>query len=162
MPASRRWWTLLAVCLGEFMLMLDITIITVALPQIARQLHTSFGDVQWIVDAYALTLAAFLLNAGALADLLGRRRIFAIGLVLFTGASLLCGAALSPLFLIAARALQGTGGAILFATALALIAEEFTGSERATALGIYGATLGGAIALGPLAGGLITDLDNMD
>jgi len=153
---QRKWWTLIAVCLGEFMLMLDITIITVALPQIARELHTNFADVQWIVDAYALTLAAFLLSAGALADLLGRRRVFAFGLTVFVAGSLLCGAAGSPVFLIAARAVQGVGGAVLFATALALLAEEFTGRDRSTALGVYGATLGGAIALGPLLGGAIT------
>lgn len=155
---ERKWWALIAVCLGEFMLMLDITIITVALPSISRELRTSFDDVQWIVDAYALTLAALLLNAGALADLLGRRRVFAVGLVVFTGASLLCGAAVSPLFLVVARALQGVGGAIIFATALAILAQEFTGKDRGTALGIFGATLGSAIALGPLAGGLLTDV----
>jgi len=112
---ARKWWTLIVVCLAIFMLLLDITIVNVALPDIARSLHASFTDLQWVVDAYALALATCVLNAGSLADLLGRKRVFTLGLALFTAASLLCGLATSPLFLILARALQGVGGAIMFA-----------------------------------------------
>src|ERR671936_1924428 len=97
---DRKWWTLSAVCAGVFMLLLDITIVNVALPDIERGFHASLSDLQWVIDAYALTLAAFLLTAGSLADLLGRRRVFAAGIVLFTLGSLACGAATGPLFLI--------------------------------------------------------------
>jgi EmrB/QacA subfamily drug resistance transporter len=153
----RKWWTLLAVCLGTFMLLLDITIVNVALPSIQRDLGSSFSDLQWVIDAYALMLAALLLTGGSMADLFGRRRVFAIGLVLFTGASVLCGLAGSPLFLNLARALQGIGGALMFATSLALLAQEFQGRDRGTAFGAWGATTGAAVAVGPLIGGVLTD-----
>jgi EmrB/QacA subfamily drug resistance transporter len=153
---ERKWWTLIAVCIAIFMLLLDITIVNVALPDIARDLHAGFTDLQWVIDAYALTLATCVLNAGSLADLLGRKRVFVAGVALFTGASALCGAATSPLFLILARALQGVGGAIMFATSLALLSQEFRGRERGTAFGIWGATTGAAVAIGPLAGGALT------
>ena len=153
---ERKWWTLIVVCLAIFMLLLDITIVNVALPPIARDLDASFTDLQWVINAYALTLATFVLNAGSLADLLGRKRVFVAGVILFTAASVLCGAATSPLFLIVSRAAQGIGGAILFATSLALLSEEFHGRERGTAFGIWGATTGAAVAVGPLVGGLLT------
>jgi EmrB/QacA subfamily drug resistance transporter len=153
---ERRWWTLLAVCVGTFMLLLDVTIVNVALPDIQRSLNSSFSDLQWTINAYALTLAALLLTAGSLADLYGRRRLFAIGLVLFTSASLLCGVAPSALFLIIARGVQGIGGAIMFATALALIAQAFHGSDRGTAFSIWGAVTGIAVAVGPVVGGALT------
>ncbi|MGI8421885.1 MAG: MFS transporter, partial [Gaiellaceae bacterium] len=153
---ERKWWTLIAVCTAIFMLLLDVTVVNVALPDIQRELHASFTDLQWVVDAYALTLATFVLNAGSLADLLGRRRVFASGVVLFTVASLLCGVATGPLFLILARGLQGIGGAIMFATSLALLSQEFHGRERGTAFGIWGATTGAAVAVGPLVGGALT------
>ena len=156
---ARKWWTLMAVCVATFMLLLDITVVNVALPDIARSLHASFTDLQWVVDAYALTLATFVLNAGSLADLLGRKRVFAAGLVLFSGASLLCGLATGPLFLILARGLQGVGGAIMFATSLALLSQEFHGRERGTAFGLWGATTGAAVAVGPLVGGVLTEVD---
>lgn len=153
---DRKWWTLIAVCFGTFMLLLDITVVNVALPDIQQSLHSNFADLQWVVDAYALTLAAFLLTAGVLGDMYGRRGMFALGLVLFSLASLLCGLAVNPLMLNLSRALQGVGGAIMFATSLALIAQAFAGRERGTAIGIYGAVVGGAVAVGPLVGGAIT------
>jgi EmrB/QacA subfamily drug resistance transporter len=154
---ERKWWTLLAVCVATFMLLLDITIVNVALPSIQSDLDASLSSLQWVVDAYALTLASFLLVFGSLGDRLGRRRIFAIGFALFTIASLLCGLAGDATVLNLFRALQGVGAAAMFATALALIAQEFEGRERANAIGIWGATVGGAVAVGPLVGGLVTD-----
>src|ERR1700722_2957209 len=157
MPAlERKWWTLIAVCTATFMLLLDITVVNVALPDIQRALHASFSDLQWVIDAYSLTLAAFLLTAGVFGDMFGRRGVFAIGLGVFTGSSLLCGLSTSSLMLNLARGAQGIGGAIMFATSLALIAAAFQGKERGTAFGIYGAVIGGAVAVGPLIGGAIT------
>jgi EmrB/QacA subfamily drug resistance transporter len=153
---GNKWWTLVAVCVGTFMLLLDITIVTVALPDIQRALHSTFSDLQWIVDAYALTLAAFLLTAGSLADMYGRRRLYLIGLVLFTGASVLCGFAVSTLMLQISRAVQGVGGAIMFAVSLALLAQSFRGRDRGVAFGVWGAVTGLAVAIGPLLGGILT------
>jgi EmrB/QacA subfamily drug resistance transporter len=156
-PGQRgnKWWTLVAVCLGTFMLLLDITIVNVALPDIQKALHSSFSDLQWVVDAYALTLAAFLLTAGSLADMYGRRRLYLIGLVVFTCASALCGFAVSTLMLQLSRALQGVGGAIMFAVSLALLADAFRGKDRGTAFGVWGAVTGLAVAIGPLLGGIL-------
>jgi EmrB/QacA subfamily drug resistance transporter len=155
---ERRWWTLLAVSVATFMLLLDITVVNVALPSIREDLGASFTDLQWVVDAYALTLAALVLTAGSLADRLGRRRVFAWGLGIFSVASLLCALAPDPTFLNLARALQGVGGAIMFAVSLALVAQEFpAGRERGTAMGIYGASIGVAVAIGPLVGGALVD-----
>jgi EmrB/QacA subfamily drug resistance transporter len=157
MPAlDRKWWTLIAVCTATFMLLLDITVVNVALPDIQRSLHSTFSDLQWVVDAYSLTLAAFLLTAGVVGDMFGRREVFAVGLGVFSISSLVCGVATTSLMLNLARAAQGVGGAIMFATSLALIAGAFSGRERGTAFGIYGAVLGGAVAVGPLIGGAIT------
>ncbi len=155
---SRKWWTLGVVSLATFMLLLDITVVNTALPAIQRDLGGSFADLQWVVDAYALSLAALVLTAGSLADRLGRRRTFAFGLVVFSIASLLCALAPDPTALNLARGLQGVGGAIMFAVSLALLAQEFpSGKERGMAMGIYGATIGMAVAIGPLVGGLLTD-----
>jgi EmrB/QacA subfamily drug resistance transporter len=155
---DRKWWTLGAVCVATFMLLLDITVVNTALPAIQRDLGGSFTDLQWVIDAYALSLAALVLTAGSLADRLGRRRVFAIGLAIFSAASLLCALAPDPTFLNLARGLQGVGGAIMFAVSLALVAQEFpSGPERGMAMGIYGATIGIAVAIGPLVGGLLTD-----
>ena len=157
MPAvDRKWWTLVAVCTATFMLLLDITVVNVALPSIQRSLHSSFTDLQWVVDAYSLSLAVFLLTAGVVGDIRGRREVFAIGLAIFTVSSLVCGLSTTPLMLNIARAVQGVGGAVMFATSVALIASAFQGRERGTAFGIYGAVLGGAVAVGPLVGGALT------
>ncbi len=154
---ERKWWSLLAVCLATFMLLLDITVVNVALPDIQKDLGTDLTGLQWVVDAYTLTLAAFTLAMGSLADRFGRRRLFVIGVGVFTLASLLCGLATSATFLHLARALQGVGGAAMFATSLALIAQEFEGPERGAAIAAWGATIGGAVAVGPLVGGALTD-----
>jgi EmrB/QacA subfamily drug resistance transporter len=153
---ERKWWTLIAVCTATFMLLLDITVVNVALPAIQRSLHSSFSDLQWVVDAYSLTLAVTLLTAGVIGDIRGRRNVFAIGLGIFTVSSLVCGLSGTPLMLTIARAVQGTGGAVMFATSVALIASAFQGRDRGTAFGIYGAVLGGAVAVGPLVGGALT------
>jgi len=153
---DRKWWTLVAVSVGTFMLLLDITIVNVALPDIQHSLRASFSDLQWVVDAYALSLASLLLTTGSLADLFGRRLLFAIGLVIFSAGSLLCGLSNSAAFLITSRAGQGIGGAIMFSTALALLAQAFQGRERGTAFGVWGAVTGLAVAVGPVLGGIIT------
>ncbi len=155
---QRKWWTLLAVCTATFMLLLDITIVNVALPAIQEDLGASFDELQWVIDAYALMLAALLLTAGSLADLLGRRRVFVGGLAIFTVSSLLCGLAHDATLLDLARGVQGIGGAVMFATSLALIAQEFQGRERGVAFGAWGATTGAAVAVGPLVGGALTEV----
>jgi EmrB/QacA subfamily drug resistance transporter len=152
----QAWWTLVAVSLGTFMLLLDITIVVVALPDIQKALGAGFSDVQWTVDAYSLSLASLLLVSGSIADLFGRRRVFAAGLAIFTAASLLCGLAQSPDMLIAFRALQGIGGATVFATSLALLAQTFQGKARGVAFGVWGAVVSLSTAAGPLLGGLLT------
>lgn len=153
---SHRWWTLVVVCAATFMLLLDVTIVVVALPDIQRALGASFGQLQWVTDAYALALASLLLTAGSVADRVGRRRVFMIGLIVFTLGSLLCGIAVNPMMLVASRALQGVGGAMLFATSLALLAANYHGRDRGVAFGVWGAVTGVSTALGPILGGLIT------
>jgi EmrB/QacA subfamily drug resistance transporter len=153
---ARKWWTLAAVVAGVFMLVVDITIVNVALPDIGRDFHSSLSDLQWVIDAYALALAAGLLTAGSLSDLWGRRRMYAAGAAIFTVGSLLCGLATGPLFLVIARIGQGIGGTIVFATSLALLGNEFRGRDRGMAFGIYGGVLGIAVALGPVLGGVLT------
>src|SRR4051812_39038370 len=146
--AGRGRWTLVAVCATTFMLLVDLTIVNVALPSMQRELDASLTGLQWVVDAYAVSLAALILTAGALADRYGRRLVFAAGIVLFTVASLLCGIAWNVATLDVARALQGIGGAALFATAPALIGAEDEGPARLNAIAVWGATAGF-----PLAGG---------
>jgi EmrB/QacA subfamily drug resistance transporter len=152
---EKKWWTLIAVCVGMFMLLIDVTIVIVAQPTIEHALHATLSDVQWVVDAYALTLASLLLTAGVLADRYGRKLLFQIGLVIFTLGSLLCGIAQDPLMLVLSRAAQGVGGAIMFAVSLALLGHSFRGKDRGTAFGVWGAIAGIAVALGPVLGGVI-------
>jgi EmrB/QacA subfamily drug resistance transporter len=154
--ARRSRWTLIAVCVGTFMLLVDVTIVQVALPTIQRHLGASFTDLQWVIDAYALSLAALILTWGSVSDRFGRKRVFIAGLAVFTGSSLLCGLAQSINMLIWSRALQGVGGAAMFATGLALIAQDFQGPARGKAIAAWGATVGGAVAIGPLVGGVLT------
>ncbi len=151
-----KWMTLVTVAIGVFMLLLDVTIVNVALPDMQRQLHASLSDLQWVIDAYALSLAALLLTAGSVADRVGRRLVFAGGIGIFTAGSLLCGVAQSAVFLSVARAAQGVGGAAMFATSLALLAETFRGKDRGVAFGVVGAITGVAVAVGPVLGGAIT------
>ena len=153
---SRRG-TLAVVCLATAMLMLDIAVVNTALPHIASSLDAGISGIQWVVDAYTVALAAVVLTSGSIADRLGRRRVFASGLGLFTAASLVCGTAGSIEMLDAARAVQGIGGAILFATSLSLLADAFPEwTERSKALAVYGATIGASFAVGPAVGGAIT------
>ncbi|MGC0403474.1 MFS family permease [Streptomyces sp. SAI-126] len=123
--ALNRWWTLCVVSVGSFMLLLDVTIVNIALPDIEEALDATLTDLQWVVAAYAVALSAVLLTAGSLADRFGRRAVFSWGMAVFTLASLLCGIAQNPLMLIAARVLQGVGGAALLATSLALLAAAY-------------------------------------
>ena len=150
-------WTLAVVCAATAMLMLDIAVVNTALPRIGEDLQTGLTGLQWVVDAYTLALATVVLSAGALADRLGRRRLFAWGLALFTVASLACAASTDIAFLHVSRAVQGVGGAVMFAVSLALLANAFPGEkERAKALAAYGATIGASFAVGPAVGGALT------
>jgi EmrB/QacA subfamily drug resistance transporter len=152
----RKWLPLSAICLGAFILLVDVTIVNVALPRMASDLHAPFSSLQWVVDIYALALAALLMAAGSLGDLFGHRRLYAAGLTVFAVASL--GAALSPnaAALITARAVQGAGGAAMFATSAALVALTYHGRDRGIAFGVWGAVNGAAAAAGPILGGLLT------
>jgi EmrB/QacA subfamily drug resistance transporter len=152
--AGKRW-TLTAICLATFMLLLDITIVQVALPSIQHDLHASLTGLQWVVDAYALPLCALVISFGTIADKWGRRRMFIYGLVVFTAASVACAVAPTLEALAVSRAIQGVGGAAMFATALALIGQEFEGAARGTAIAAWGSTVGAAVAAGPLVGGLL-------
>ncbi|MGB6574987.1 MAG: MFS transporter, partial [Trebonia sp.] len=151
----KKWWPLVAVCAGTFMLLVDVTIVTVALPDMARELHTTFQDLQWVIDLYALVLAALVLTVGSVADRLGRRRVYLIGLVVFALSSLACGLAPNVGVLIAARGVQGLGAAAMFATTMALISSSYSGRERGVAFGAWGAVNGAAAAAGPIVGGLL-------
>jgi EmrB/QacA subfamily drug resistance transporter len=156
-PDPKRWWALTLLCAAFFMVILDVSIVNVALPSIQRDLHFSQANLQWILSAYALTFGGFLLLGGRAADLLGRRRVFMFGVALFTLASLACGLSNSEGTLIAARAVQGLGAAILSPSALSIISTTFDeGAERNKALGVWGAMGGSGAAVGVLAGGVLT------
>ena len=153
----RKWGPLFAVCLGSFMLLVDVTIVIVAMPDMAGDLDASFADLQWVLDAYSLALAAVLLAAGSLADRFGRRAVFVAGTTVFTAASVLCAFAPDTTTLIAARAIQGLGASAMFATTLALLGHAYRGRDRSLAIGVWGATSAAAAAVGPIAGGLLTE-----
>ncbi|WP_406236843.1 MFS transporter [Nocardia sp. NBC_01009] len=154
----RKWLPLLTVCLGTFMLLIDVTIVNVALPDMQIDLHASFGSLQWVVDGYALAVAALMLGAGSIADLTGHRRAYLAGLVLFAVASLVCGFAPNPMVLIVARAMQGVGAATMSCTTFALLNNSYTGRDRAGAYGMWGAVAGASSAIGPIVGGILTDI----
>src|SRR5579863_2992578 len=157
MTARSRWIALYVLCLGTLMIVLDVTIVGVALPSIKDDLGFSSNSIAWVVNAYLLTFGGCLLLGGRLGDLYGQRRMFLAGLVVFTVASLACGLAQSQTMLIAARAVQGLGGAVVSAVSLSLIMNLFTEpGERARAMGVYGFVCAGGGSIGVLLGGLLT------
>src|SRR5213593_3490880 len=155
-PENRKWWTLVAVAVGLFMIMLDNTVVNVALPSIQQDLGIGISELEWVVNAYALTFGVLLLSGGKLADLLGRRAIFIAGLVIFTGASLWCGLAGGAASLIAARTVQGIGAALMNPATLSIITATFPPRQRGTAIGIWAGVSALALAIGPMVGGVIT------
>ena len=155
--AANPWWVLIGSCTGLFILMLDSTVVTLALPSIQRDLGTSTDGAQWVQNAYLLTLTATVVTAGRLGDLRGRRRVFVIGMVLFAAGSVLAGAAGSTAVLIAGRVLQGVGGAGMLALSLALTSRAFPRERQAQALGIWAAVSAVALAIGPLLGGVLIE-----
>jgi EmrB/QacA subfamily drug resistance transporter len=159
-PENRKWWTLAAVSFGLFMIMLDNTVVNVALPSMQRSLHIGQRELEWVVVSYALTFATFMLTGGKLADMFGRRLLFMVGLAIFTAASLACGLSNGAGMLIASRSIQGLGAAIMNPATLGIIAATFPPRQRGTAIGIWAGTSAMALAIGPLVGGIITEKVN--
>src|ERR671935_2338796 len=159
-PENRKWWTLGAVAFGLFMIMLDNTIVNVALPSIQRDLGIGLSELEWVVNGYALTFGVLMLTGGKLADLLGRRLIFIVGLAIFAGASLACGLATSGGVLIGARVVQGVGSALMNPATLSIITATFPPRQRGMAIGIWAGVAAMALAIGPLIGGVITQQIN--
>src|SRR6476619_2670524 len=157
---NRKWWTLGAVAFGLFMIMLDNTVVFVALSSIQSDLHISQSELEWVVSGYALTFAVLMLTGGKLADLFGRRLIFIVGLAIFTASSLACGLATSAGFLIGARVVQGAGAALMNPATLSIIVATFPPRQRGTAIGIWAGVSALALAIGPLLGGIITEKIN--
>ena len=161
LEGQKRWWALIVLCLGSLMIVLDSTIVNVALPSIREDLGFSQTSLAWVVNAYLLTFGGFLLLGGRLGDLFGHRRLFLIGIVLFTLASAACGLATTQAFLVTARAVQGLGGAIASAFSLSLMMTLFTEPrERAKAMGVFGFVAAGGGTIGVLLGGILTDAIN--
>ncbi|MDX6483867.1 MAG: hypothetical protein QOE95_1638, partial [Gaiellaceae bacterium] len=152
-PENRKWWTLGAVAFGLFMIMLDNTVVNVALPAIQDDLKIGVSELEWVVNGYALTFAVLMLTGGKLADMLGRRRMFIVGLAIFTAASLACGLANSAGMLIGARIVQGIGAALMNPATLSIITATFPPRQRGMAIGIWAGVSAMALAIGPLLGG---------
>src|SRR2546421_2822773 len=157
---NKKWWTLGAVAFGLFMIMLDNTVVNVALPSIQRDLGIKISELEWVVNGYALTFAVLMLTGGKLADMLGRRRIFIVGLVIFTLSSLACGLATNANTLIGARVVQGVGSALMNPATLSIITATFPPRQRGMAIGIWAGVSAMALAIGPLIGGVITEQIN--
>ena len=156
-PENRKWWSLLAVSFGLFMIMLDNTVVNVALPSIQKSLHVTQSELEWVVVGYALSFATFMLTGGKLADRYGRRLLFVVGLVIFTASSLACGLAPSAHFLVGARVVQGVGAAIMNPATLSIITATFPPRQRGMAIGIWAGVSAMALAIGPLVGGALTE-----
>src|SRR5262245_54552129 len=156
-PELRKWWTLFAVAFGLFMIMLDNTVVNVALPSIRKDLGISISELEWVVNGYALTFGVLLLTGGKLADMLGRRRIFIVGLIIFTASSFFCGFASSAGMLIGSRVVQGVGAALMNPATLSIITATFPPRQRGMAIGIWAGGSAMALAIGPLLGGVITE-----
>lgn len=161
-PSPKRWFALAAVCFGLFMALLDVTIVNVALPTIQEEFDTGFSELEWVLNAYTLIFAVALITVARLGDLFGRKRLFMIGLIIFTLGSLLCAMAPSITFLNVSRGIQGLGASAMMSLSMAIISTTFFGKERGIAFGVWGSVSGLATAIGPLVGGLLVDKINWE